>query len=181
MVLTPTNATLACFGAALTALIKVSAEVQRQDYILIMDTNLPFVPGKNPFDIHVYFKPEDAAIAATLNTRLLARFGWLKMGRWNDRASLLSPHPLPMFETFAGEPKNIGKVNEVIEWLDGNRGSLSVLIHPNTTDGNVQDHSVHAVWLGQPVALRFWLFHAVTAIKAVLVLASAAVIWAYVL
>ena len=81
-----------------------------------------------------------------------------------------------MFEVFGGDMKNIVKVNEVIEWLDGNRGGLSVLIHPNTIDGNLKDHSVHAVWLGQPVAVRFWLFRAQTAIKVVLVLASAAVI-----
>ena len=141
-----------------------------------MDTNLPFLPGGNPFDIHVYFKPDEAALAATLKTRLQARFDWLKEGRWNDSASRLSPHPLPMFELFGGETKNIVKVNEVVEWLDGNRSGLSVLIHPNTTDGNVQDHSVHAVWVGQPVAVRLWIFHAQASAKAVLVLASAVVI-----
>ena len=141
-----------------------------------MDTNLPFLPGKNPFDIHVYFKADEAALAATLKTGLMARFDWLKEGRCNDSASRLSPHPLPMFEMFGGEPNNIVKVNEVIEWLDENRGGLSVLIHPNTTDGNVQDHSAHAVWLGQPVAVRIWVFHAQTTIKGVLLLASAAVI-----
>jgi aromatic ring-cleaving dioxygenase len=81
-----------------------------------------------------------------------------------------------VFEMFGAETRNIAKVNEVIEWLDENRGGLSVLIHPNTTGGNAQDHSAHAVWLGQPVAVRLWGFHAQTSIKAVLVLASAAVI-----
>jgi hypothetical protein len=31
---------------------------------------------------------------------------------------------------FGAETRNIAKVNEVIEWLDENRGGLSVLIHP---------------------------------------------------
>ena len=141
-----------------------------------MDTNLPFLPGKNPFDIHVYFKPDEAALAATLKTRLLERFNWLKEGRWNDSASRVSPHPLPMFELFGGETKSIFKVNEVIEWLDGKRGGLSVLIHPNTTDGHVKDHSIHAVWVGQPVAVRLWVFHAQTVIKVVLGLATVGVI-----
>jgi DOPA 4,5-dioxygenase len=144
-----------------------------------MNTNLPFLPGKNPFDIHVYFKPDEAALAKTLKTRLVARFGWLEEGRWNDSASPLSPHPLPMFELFGVEIKNISKVSEVIEWLNGNRGGLSVLIHPNTTDGNAQDHSVHAVWLGRPLAVRIWIFHAQTVIKAALMLASVAVIGNY--
>ncbi len=142
-----------------------------------MDTRLPFVKGQNPFDVHVYFKSDaEAALAATLKTRLLARFAWLKAGRWNDSASLISPHPLPMFEVFGGEPKNVEKVNDVIEWLDANRGELSVLIHPNTTDGNVQDHCVHRVWLGEPVAIRVWPFHAFKWVKVGLVLAGAAVI-----
>ena len=86
-----------------------------------MDLTLPFLPGKNPFDIHVYFKTEDASLAATFKTRLQARFEWLEEGRWNDSASRLSPHTMPMFEMFGGETKNIAKVNEVIEWLDANR------------------------------------------------------------
>ena len=145
-----------------------------------MDTNLPFRLGQHPFDVHVYFKSDaEAAFAATFKTRLLARFDWLKEGRWNDSASRMSPHPLPMFEVLGGEMKNIVKVNEVIEWLDANRGGLSVLIHPNTTDGNVQDHCVHQVWLGEPVAMRVWVFHANKSVKLVLALASAAVIlWA---
>ena len=145
-----------------------------------MDTNLPFLLGQNPFDVHVYFKGDaEAAFAATFKTRLLARFVWLKAGRWNDSASRISPHPLPMFEVFGGETKNIEKVNEVIEWLNANRGGLSVLIHPNTTNGNVQDHCVHRVWLGEPVAIRVWIFHAIKLVKLVLVLAGAAVIvWA---
>lgn len=142
-----------------------------------MDTNLPFLMGQNPFDIHVYFKSDaEAKFAANFKTRLLARFVWLRAGRWNDSASRISPHPLPMFEVFGGEPRNIEKVNEVIEWLDANRGELSVLIHPNTTNGNVQDHCVHRVWLGEPVAIRVWPFYASKFVKLVLVLAGATVI-----
>ena len=124
-----------------------------------MDPSLPFLQGQNPFDIHVYFKPDEAPLAAALKDRLLARFDWLQNGRWSDSAGRLSPHPLPMFEVLGGETKNVAKVPEVIEWLEKHRGHLSVLIHPNTTDGNVHDHSVHAVWLGEPVAIRMWVFY----------------------
>jgi len=141
---------------------------------LKMDTSLPFLPGKNPFDVHVYFEAEQAELAATVKTRLMARFDWLKPGRWTDSAGRLSPHPLPMFEMFGGDPKSIAKVNEVVEWLSENRNGLSVLVHPNTIHGNVRDHSVNAVWLGPPVEVRFWVFHAQTVIKAALVLGVAA-------
>ena len=60
--------------------------------------------------------------------------------------------------------------------MDANRGELSVLIHPNTTNGNVQDHCVHRVWLGEPVAIRVWPFYASKFVKLVLVLAGATVI-----
>lgn len=124
-----------------------------------MDTNLPFIPGVNPVDIHVYFTADTAAQAAAVKARLRARFDWLKEGRWNGHASRISPHPQPMFELLFGDPQNVAKVHEVAEWLDKNRDGLSVLIHPNTTDGNVQDHTTHALWLGQPVAVRTWVFH----------------------
>ena len=136
-----------------------------------MDTSLPFLAGKNPFDVHVYFEANDKEKAATLKRKLMARFDWLKEGRWNDRAGRISPHPMPMFEMFGGDPKSIAKVNDVIEWLKKNRGGFSILVHPNTTYGNVKDHSVHAVWLGEPVGIRFWVFHIQTAIKIGLVLA----------
>lgn len=141
-----------------------------------MDANLPFLPGKNPFDIHVYFTQKEAMLAAALKARLLARFDFLKEGRWKDQAGRLSPHPLPMFELFGGEANNVAKVNEVIEWLDENRDGLSVLVHPNTKDGNLRDHSVHAVWLGPPVAVRLWVFRTQSFIKGVLVLASVSLV-----
>ena len=75
-----------------------------------MDMRLPFVPSKNPFDIHVYFNTDQAERAAAVKARLAKRFGWLEEGRWNDTASRLSPHPLPMFEMFGGEAKSVVKV-----------------------------------------------------------------------
>ena len=141
-----------------------------------MNLNLPFLPGKNPFDIHCYFEPDKAEVATALKDRLCARFDWLEQGRFTKSAGAVSPHPLPMFELFGGEPNSIAKVNEVIEWLRENRSGLSVLVHPNTTDGNYLDHSAHAVWLGEPVAVRLWVFQAQTAIKFAIVLGSAAAI-----
>ena len=30
--------------------------------LIAMDLNLPFLPGKNPFDIHCYFEPDKAEV-----------------------------------------------------------------------------------------------------------------------
>jgi hypothetical protein len=58
-----------------------------------------------------------------------------------------------MFEFDFAAPENKDKVNSVIAWLEEHRGGLSVLVHPNTTDGFVIDHTTHATWLGKPVPL----------------------------
>jgi DOPA 4,5-dioxygenase len=42
---------------------------------------------------------------------------------------------------------------EVVPWLMFNRGGLDVLIHP-LTDNSVDDHSIYAVWLGNPVPMK---------------------------
>ena len=58
-----------------------------------MDLNLPFLPGKNPFDIHCYFEPDKAEVAAALKEKLCARFDWLEQGRFTKSAGAVSPHP----------------------------------------------------------------------------------------
>lgn len=39
-----------------------------------------------------------------------------------------------------------------IPWLDQHRGDLSVLVHADTGD-DLADHTTHAYWLGDAVAL----------------------------
>lgn len=55
---------------------KASADVME----LTVDINaLPFVPGRNPFDIHVYFSgAAESTAAAALRTDLLLAFKWLR-------------------------------------------------------------------------------------------------------
>lgn len=44
-----------------------------------------------------------------------------------------------------------------IPWLDQQRGELSVLVHADSGD-NLADHTLHAYWLGNEVALDLSCF-----------------------
>ena len=48
----------------------------------------------------------------------------------------------------------VSDIARVQHWLQQERGTLSVLIHPHSTDGAWADHTRHAVWLGTPLQLR---------------------------
>jgi aromatic ring-cleaving dioxygenase len=71
----------------------------------------------------------------------------VQLGTVHDRP--VGPHTLPMYqvaftpELFAG----------LTPWLMLNRQELSVLVHPNTGRAR-DDHLLHALWLGPPLALQ---------------------------
>jgi len=41
----------------------------------------------------------------------------------------------------------------IVAWLMLNREGLNILVHP-LTDDMVDDHTIHALWLGTPVELK---------------------------
>lgn len=70
-----------------------------------------------------------------------------------------------MFEVNLFTPAQFGAF---ISWLAVWRGSLSVLIHPNTVPGEgesqieaeLRDHSERAIWMGERLPLNYDLFFA---------------------
>ena len=108
---------------------------------------------RNPFDCHVYFEGESSRDAAVqLRERMRVAFPWMRFHRVFDRC--IGPHPLPMWEADFAEYGNADRWEEVISWLERERGNLTVLVHPHSTDGSLADHTVHATWLGTPLQLR---------------------------
>jgi aromatic ring-cleaving dioxygenase len=99
------------------------------------------------YHAHVYFG--DAAereTAAWLRERVNERFS-LRIGRWHDRP--VGPHLKPMYQlAFA-----VALFPQLVPWLMLNRRGLSVLVHPNT-DNPHDDHLLHALWLGERLALN---------------------------
>jgi DOPA 4,5-dioxygenase len=99
------------------------------------------------YHAHLYWRsPAERAIALQVRQWIGERFG-VAMGRVHDQP--VGPHTEPMYQ--------VAFTTEVfprfVPWLMLNRGPLSVLIHPNTGRAR-DDHLLHALWLGQPLALR---------------------------
>ena len=96
---------------------------------------------------HVYYDPATTRDAAErLRERIAERFA-VRLGRWHDVP--VGPHGAAMYQVaFAVE-----RLPELLPWLALNRGSLSVLLHPNTLAPRA-DHTAHALWLGTPLPLK---------------------------
>ncbi|CAK7270149.1 hypothetical protein SEPCBS57363_003957 [Sporothrix epigloea] len=118
------------------------------------------------FDVHVYYFQTNAAhtaYAQALHERIRREFPELRIYRMWETP--LGPHPVAMFEVNLLTPAQFGAF---IPWLAVWRGPLSVLVHPNTTDGGGdpvreiaverRNHSQRAMWLGERLPLDLSLF-----------------------
>ena len=105
------------------------------------------------FDIHIYyntFDDEETKFARALRERIRREFPELRIYKFWDRP--VGPHVLPMFEVNVFSPSQFGAF---VGWLAINRGPLSALIHPNTSDGEEErNHTQRAIWMGERLPLR---------------------------
>ncbi|MBH9551415.1 DOPA 4,5-dioxygenase family protein [Inhella gelatinilytica] len=96
---------------------------------------------------HVYFEDSTQAAARALRGALEADLGpRIRLGRFNEGP--VGPHPVGSYE-IAFLPEHLPAV---LGWLLLNRGTLDVLLHPNS-DNELRDHREGALWLGRPHAL----------------------------
>lgn len=103
-------------------------------------------PDVAGYHAHVYYTPESRGTAAALREALGARFP-VELGALRDDPA--GPHPVPQFAAIF-KPDAF---QAVVPWLMLHREGLDILVHPLTND-MVDDHSVYALWLGQPVDLK---------------------------
>ena len=97
------------------------------------------------YHAHVYFDAGTVDQARSLCEQAAAKFG-VKMGRVHEK--LVGPHPCWSCQiTF-----DASHFDGLIPWLDAHRGGLNILVHANTDD-DLQDHTTHASWLGEPAEL----------------------------
>jgi DOPA 4,5-dioxygenase len=104
------------------------------------------MPAIQDFHAHVYFEAASRAAAERVRAGLKENFE-VRLGRWHDQP--VGPHPRAMYQvTFW--PDQFGGV---VSWLMLHRDGLDILVHPQTGD-DVADHTRHALWLGEKLALN---------------------------
>jgi len=99
------------------------------------------------YHAHIYFDPTTSEEAAKIRARIGAAFPAALLGRWHEVP--VGPHPTAMYQvSFAATD-----FMRIVPWLMLNRGSLAILVHPNTED-EYADHAHHALWLGAKLPLK---------------------------
>jgi aromatic ring-cleaving dioxygenase len=108
---------------------------------------LASVRAISSYHAHIYFRdPAERGRALQLRTWIGERFS-VQLGRVHEVP--VGPHSQPMYQVaFACEA-----FPPFVSWLMLNRAPLSILVHPNTGRGR-DDHLLHALWLGEPLAIR---------------------------
>ena len=122
-------------------------------------------------DIHIYYFQENKdqrEYAAALWERIRREFPELRIYRLWDKP--IGPHPVAMFEVNVFTPHQFGAF---VAWLAIWRGPLSALVHPNTTEADVdsvdralRNHTEQAIWMGERIPLDLSLFSRLRKIRA---------------
>ncbi len=104
------------------------------------------------YHAHVYFDETSTEQARALCQTAATLFG-VTMGRVHQK--LVGPHPHWSCQLAFDSTQ----FDALIPWLETNRNGLNILIHAQTGK-NIEDHTTHASWLGEPATLNLSHFNA---------------------
>eukprot|EP00560_Eucampia_antarctica_P004553 CAMPEP_0197834206 /NCGR_PEP_ID=MMETSP1437-20131217/21604_1 /TAXON_ID=49252 ORGANISM="Eucampia antarctica, Strain CCMP1452" /NCGR_SAMPLE_ID=MMETSP1437 /ASSEMBLY_ACC=CAM_ASM_001096 /LENGTH=144 /DNA_ID=CAMNT_0043438725 /DNA_START=419 /DNA_END=853 /DNA_ORIENTATION=- len=108
---------------------------------------------RNPYDIHVYYNGvNECQEAMDLRERMQEKFPWMRF--YAPKGRPIGPHPVPMWEADFGSYENRNLWSSVRDFIKEEHGNLSVLIHPNSMDGDYADHTKNSFWAGEALDLR---------------------------
>lgn len=102
------------------------------------------------YHAHVYFDQSSVDAAQKLCAQAGALFG-VAVGRLHQKN--VGPHPRWSCQLAF----DATQFDDLIPWLEENRQGMTVLVHA-LTGNDLDDHTIHAAWLGEPVGLNLAMF-----------------------
>ena len=102
------------------------------------------------YHAHVYFDETSLEQASSICHKAGSLFG-LKVGRVHQKP--VGPHPCWSCQIAFDKTQ----FDLLIPWLEENRENMTVLVH-GLTGNDLEDHTEHASWLGDPVSLKLSVF-----------------------
>ena len=102
------------------------------------------------YHAHVYFDADTVELADTICHEAGNKLQ-IPVGRVHRQP--VGPHPCWSCQLSFDRDQ----FDEVINWLEENRQGLNILVHGLTGD-DLADHTTHASWLGNSVALNLKMF-----------------------
>lgn len=118
------------------------------------------------YDIHVVFSENQQEMATELFYACLDFLNKQEITYQNHKifAAPVGPWPTPMWQfVLPSSSRTHHDLGQCTAWFMLNRGSFSVMIHPNTKKengrgGEYEDHVHNHLWLGPPQALHIDIF-----------------------
>ena len=98
---------------------------------------------------HIYYDPTTTKDrAAGLREKIAHAFPDAIIGRWHDE--LVGPHTRAMYQI--AFPQAL--FDELVPFLALHREGLAILVHADSTGDHKADHTDHAIWMGEVLAVK---------------------------
>ncbi len=98
---------------------------------------------------HIYYDPATTRQRAErLREKIEAAFPAAIVGRWHD--TLVGPHTRAMFQVAFDH----ALFDRLVPFLALHREGLAILVHADSTGDHKADHTTHAIWMGEVLAVK---------------------------